>query len=187
MNSRVVPCEIWKTIPRFSGYYQASSLGRIRSVTRSFLNTLGRFRVFHGKILKPVKVGNGGEGYWAVTLCKSRKKSLLCKVHQLVLEAFVGFRPEGMECRHLDGNKNNNQLDNICWGTKEENDQDNVRLGVFSGTNNPRAKVSEDDVREIREMYDSGRYSQSKLGKMYGVGQDTISSIVRRETWSHIT
>jgi hypothetical protein len=52
-------------------------------------------------------------------------------VHTLVLLAFVGPCPAGMECRHLDGNQKNNLLDNICWGTYLENAADMRRHGRF--------------------------------------------------------
>lgn len=45
-------------------------------------------------------------------------------IHRLLLEAFVGPRPQGMVCRHLDGDSLNNDLDNLCWGTYLENTQD---------------------------------------------------------------
>src|SRR5436309_3088927 len=52
-----------------------------------------------------VTVRRGGQSYWRT-------------VHRLVLEAFVGPRLPGMECRHLDGNTKNNRLSNICWGSR---------------------------------------------------------------------
>lgn len=66
-------------------------------------------------------------------------------VHRLVLEAFVGPCPEGMECRHLDGNPGNNRLDNLAWGTRKENYEDSVEHGTAYGISREnRARMSAD-------------------------------------------
>jgi len=65
-------------------------------------------------------------GYVKMALfCDGRAR--VASLHHLVLEAFVGPRPEGMQCRHLDGNKENNCQWNLRWGTPMENGQDRVR------------------------------------------------------------
>jgi len=51
-------------------------------------------------------------------------------VHQLVLETFVGPRPEGRQCRHLNGNSLDNRLENLSWGTASEDNYDRVRHGT---------------------------------------------------------
>jgi hypothetical protein len=51
-------------------------------------------------------------------------------VHRLVLAAFVGPCPEGMEVRHLDGNPANTRLANLRYGTHSENELDKVRHGT---------------------------------------------------------
>jgi hypothetical protein len=67
-------------------------------------------------------------GYAVVSLCKNGQGGNR-RVHRLVLEAFVGPCPEGMQCRHLDGDPTNNRPANLCWGTPAENGADAVRLG----------------------------------------------------------
>lgn len=67
-------------------------------------------------------------GYRRTTISKDgRKRSRL--VHHLVLEAFVGLRGEGQECRHLNGDPGDNRLENLCWGSSSENSFDVVRHG----------------------------------------------------------
>lgn len=82
-----------------------------------------------GRLLKarprtPSRTGNIPYLAVAVFANGSRKERY---VHHLVLEAFVGPRPEHMEARHLDGDHANNRLDNLSWGTKEENGKDKIR------------------------------------------------------------
>jgi hypothetical protein len=103
--------EEWKTIPQFPDY-QASSLGRIRSVDR-FLKD-GRFR--RGIILKPWQASGG---YWQVSLGQSFKTS----VHRLIAFAFHGFPPiDKNEVAHLNGNNQDNRPENLCWASKSENE-----------------------------------------------------------------
>lgn len=64
-----------------------------------------------------------------VYLTRNSKK-MTAKVHQLVLEAFVGPRPEGMVTRHLNGDPSDNRLTNLAWGTHAENNADTVQHGT---------------------------------------------------------
>lgn len=100
------------------------------------------------------------------------------RVHNLVLCAFIGPRPEGMEARHLDGNPLNSALSNLCWGTPIENTADKRRYGRW-GT-----KLTEDDVQAIRELASSCR--QMDLATVFQVSHGTISAIITRRTWRHV-
>ena len=88
--------------------YLVSRLGQVYSTKRK------------GRILRPAK--NSG-GYFCVVLC-SGGQTCLRAIHRLVLETYRSDCPAGMECRHLDGNKENNYISNLCWGTRKENTQD---------------------------------------------------------------
>ena len=106
-------------------------------------------------------------------------------VHKIILETFVGKRPEGLVCRHLNGNPLDNRLENICWGTQQENAQDAIRHGTAvclrRGEEHVAAKLSNDDVKNIRRLYKEG-YLQRELGDLYGVTQRHISDIVNWQT-----
>lgn len=104
--------ETWASIPRFGGRYDVSSHGRLRRGE---------------KILQP---GVGDTGYRAARLVDADGHRRLYKVHRLVLEAFVGSCPEGQESRHLDGDRLNNHLENLAWGTRSENAMDRSRHGT---------------------------------------------------------
>lgn len=112
--------------------------------------------------------------------------TLTTYIHKLVLETFVGPRPEGMECRHLDGNPANNQLDNLAWGTPVENAADRTRHGTQPhGSRNSASKLVEADILEIRRLASEG-LAHAKIGKRFGLGQGAISAIVRRDSWKHV-
>ena len=100
---------------------------------------------------------------------------------------------------NLDGNPQNNKLDNLQWGTASENQLDKIAHGTSNhgltynqGENQGLHKLTGKQVLEIRRLYalilSSGQkqYSQRKLASMFGVQQPTIKNIVNRKTWRHI-
>ncbi len=108
-------------------------------------------------------------------------------IHRLVLEAFVGKRPKGMECRHLDDDPLNNNLSNLCWGTRQENVNDAMRNNrLVKGENYPKAKLTDHSVREIRAMYVPRLISQRELARKYGVTQSVIQLILTYKAWKHV-
>lgn len=114
--------EIWLSVVGYEGYYEVSSQGRVRSVSR----WTKRGCHLEGRVLKPAAMKAYGHLHvdlWADGAHETRL------VHHLVMEAFVGPRPEGMETRHLDGDAANNRLGNLTYGTSSENSYDVVRHG----------------------------------------------------------
>jgi len=126
--------EIWKPIPDWEEY-EVSNLGRVRSLDR-----VRRQGLFKGKVLKPCIVGGG---YHAVGLRHPFIKYRMYKIHKLVLSVFVGPRPKGKETRHLDGDKTNNKLSNLCYGTKKQNEKDRIKHGTTFRSAKTRQKQSE--------------------------------------------
>lgn len=109
-------------------------------------------------------------------------------VHRLVLEAFVGPRPAGGECRHLDGNKHNNVLANLCWGTRLENEADRKAHGTIArGEKHGRSKLTEWMVKEIRALYAAGDVTRAELARGYKVSQFTIGMVLKRTYWAHVS
>lgn len=149
------------------------------------INTLGQVWSWHRlKYLKTATV----YGYHYVTLCIGGKKCTK-RIHVLVLENFRGKKPNGCEARHLDGNKDNNKLSNLKWGTKKENGQDKIKHGtskINKGVKHGRHKLDEDDIRMIDLLYSSGLHTQQYLGAVFKVGQSVISRIVNKKVWKHV-
>ena len=121
--------EVWKAIEGFEDSYEVSDQGRVRSKDRIIGGPHGDRR-WKGKLLSPPV---SGPGYRMATL-RRRGSVRNVTVHTLVLEAFVGPRPEGLVCRHLDGDPLNNRLENLRWGTPEENSQDSIQHGTHHQT-----------------------------------------------------
>lgn len=135
-----------------------------------------------------LKLNINRDGYLRVNLYHNRR-SHKCDVHRLVCGAFHGSCPEGLECRHMNGNRTDNRDENLVWGTPAENQADRVQHGTMNplrGEKHHAAKLTENDVRAIRKTYATGNISQPQLAKLYGVGRWQIGRIVRRQDWKHV-
>lgn len=170
---------IWKTIPKYKDLYIVSNMGQVQRILNRYGNPSQR-------ILRQTPDGNN---YLQVTLCKNgiRKKH---KVHKLVLISFIGPRPLGLQCRHLDGNKQNNKLTNLKWGTRSENEKDKIKHGTFNhrsplGSKHGMSKLTKKDVIKIKIMLNSCE-NQHVIADIFGVHHSNISCIKRGITWRHI-
>lgn len=111
--------ERWLAVPGYEGRYEISDHGRVRSL----LAWRGRPGP---RIINPTC---DTHGYPTVSLYRDGERTTI-GVHRLVLEAFVGPRPDELLTRHLDGDPSNNRLDNLTYGTSTENHVDQVRHGT---------------------------------------------------------
>lgn len=132
--------EVWRPIPGYEGYYEASSLGAIRSVPREVTYRDGRRYTYPGKVLTP---SDNGCGYQVVTLSKSKLSKKVRFVHHLVMEAFVGKRPPGLDTCHRDNDKTNNKLSNLRYDTRESNLSDSSTLAEFCQRGHPISGANE--------------------------------------------
>lgn len=132
--------ERWLPVVGWEGIYEVSDQGRVRSVPREAVRR-NRYGVeqtfkFKGRVmaLRPDP--------WGRLRVNLRRPGIAVdrKVHQLVLEAFVGPRPEGMLGLHWDDDKSNNRLENLRWGTYSENLHDAVRNGIHKEANKTHCK-----------------------------------------------
>ena len=177
----ISPKEKWNPVPDYEGLYSVSDRGRVRSHDRRVWDSNGWWRQIHGRVLSPGRLYNGY--LLCVFSVDSVRKNY--RVHHLVLEAFVGPRPAGMEARHLDGNPQNNQLKNLQWGTKKQNGADKILHGnSCRGEKHNKARLTENNVHEIRRHLNVGRWSQQKIATVFGVARPTISHINRGATWA---
>lgn len=113
--------EIWKDIPRYEGIYQASTFGRIRSIDRK-ITTNGNCKIVHqrsrtGRILVQ-REQNGG--YYIVSISVNGKRKV-CTVHRLVAKTFLDNTNNFRDVNHKDGNKKNNNIDNLEWISHSDN------------------------------------------------------------------
>lgn len=106
--------------------------------------------------------------------------------HRLVLEAFVGPCPDGMEACHNNGDRTDNRIENLRWDTAKANQADRKKHGTYlCGEAVPYAKLTADKVREIRRRAEGGE-KQAALAREFGVGDPQIHRIIKRERWAHV-
>ncbi len=104
-------------------------------------------------------------------------------IHKLVLEAFIGKCPNGLEGCHNDGNVKNNSLPNLRWDTHQSNIDDCVKHGVLPwGSHCKKSKLTDDQVAEIRLLRALGEKIVD-LGIRYGVHSSHISRIANNKMW----
>ncbi|WP_430393757.1 NUMOD4 motif-containing HNH endonuclease [Brevibacterium paucivorans] len=160
--------EKWLPVPGHENDYMVSDHGRIWSHAR-------------GRVLRPTKRARGG--HLVVTL-----KGRQWRVHRVVMLAFIGPPPEGMEVCHQDGDPENNHLSNLRYDTHAANVNDRRRHGThLRGVDIGIAtRFTEDDVRIIRVLHSEG-LSYQKIADMYGIrDRHHIKKIVKRKIWAWV-
>lgn len=136
--------------------------------------------VRYGVSLLPRKCALSKMGYWFFSyydLKAHRNRPIY--IHQLVLKTFVGPCPEDMEIRHLDGNSQNNHLNNLKYGTRSENRIDSLDHGTHV-----TQKLREEDVLDI--LAQPNHITHIALAEKYGVVPATIAKVRNGFTWKHV-
>lgn len=169
-----------RPVPGYEGIYRVWNTGLVQS---SRLPGSGR----PSNTWRDLIPRRQGSGHLAVQLCMNGVAKN-CRVHALVLTAFVGPCPDGMEgCHDPDPDPSNNSLDNLRWDTRKSNSIDSKKHGRFRfGADRAHAKLTEEKVHEIRRLYRQGGLRQVDIGLMFGITQATVGKIVRRLKWAHI-
>ena len=156
--------ETWLPVVGYDGHYDVSDHGRIWSRKSK-------------KILKATPCKREGRPW--VVLSKDGKPRH-CKVYTLVLTAFVGPRPDGLQARHLDGDAANSRLDNLRWGTPAENQADKIRHGTTSrGEKSALATLTQAKVDAIRADTRLHRV----IAQDYGINESTVTRIRNFTRW----
>lgn len=148
--------EVWKEIEGYEGYYEVSSFGRVRSIDRYVKGRWDAQIFCASRFMKCKRVKNG---YLHVKLTKDgeRKEPL---VHRLVASAFIP-NPEGLEqVNHIDGDKTNNNVDNLEWCSASQNQLHSRRV-LKRICGHPRKPVI---CLENRKVYESAHHAARDLG-----------------------
>jgi len=165
---------MWKEIPNCDDGYLISSDGEVKSLKR-----------YHKSDSRILRHKPGKYGYRYLTLYKDGHK-LTKKIHRLVAEAFLPNPHNKKEVNHIDGDKNNNCLENLEWATSSENKYHCYRIGLRDnhGEGSPAAKLNKFQVKRIRLLYGIIKKPRLKtIAKLFGVCDANISSIIRNKTW----
>lgn len=142
--------ETWKPIPGYEGEYEVSDHGKVRSLTRYVPAKDGRTTLRKGRVLKPCPHKSG---HVRVGLGRGKREY----VHRLVLKAFKGACPIGLEACHADDNPVNNHIDNLRWASRSANVYDQVRNGIHHEAAKTHCKHGHEFTEENTRIRRSGR------------------------------
>lgn len=140
--------ELWKDIDGYRGIYQISNKGNVRSLDRIVSHAHdNRSRKFKGVVLKPVRAKN--TDHLSVQLSTPVLGAKRFFIHLLVLKTFGPPKPDGnYECLHINGQADDNRIENLRWGTRSENIRDAVRMGTHSETRKTHCKFNHEYTDE---------------------------------------
>ena len=161
--------EVWAKVPDYEQFYEISNHGRFARLRPD------------GRMIRKL---NSCTPYLSVSvksLNKMPQKSLY--IHTLVAKVFIGERPDGLVIRHLDGNKYNNRVDNLSYGTVQQNYEDVVKHKTHRHENNGRALLSERCVMAIKYLHAQKLVCSADLAKAFDITDSAICAIVKGRNW----
>jgi len=173
--------ENWKPIPGYEGY-EVSDLGRVRTYKVFVPRVVGKEAYWAiGDTPKLMTIRDATNQYQVVSICNKGKKELRT-VHRLVLRAFVGPCPPGMECCHLNDDRRDNRLCNLKWDTKSANQK---QITSRTGSKNKKALLTEDKVLQIWQWYALGELP-AHIAPRFNVDRCTVEAIIAGRNWWHV-
>lgn len=160
--------EEWRPVVGYEGMYEVSDMGNVRSLDRTISQAARSGKVYEkailGHLLRP---GRMPSGHMSVSLGRRNSRC----VHDLVLTAFEGPRPEGQEARHLDGDPANNRRGNLAWSSRGDNSRDK------KWHNLPRtSKLRPPEISLIKKALARGEV-QAAIARDFDVSPSTIHLI----------
>lgn len=158
--------KIWKPVKGFEGRYEVSNKGQVRGLKRSSL-------------LAPTIKANG---YHSVKLYDGSKYTHKY-IHRLVAEAYLDNPESKRTVNHLDGNKGNNDSDNLQWTTHSENHLHAYSTGLKEKkSSRGNTKLNDFEVSEVRLLLARG-VTQKDIAEKFGVTRSCIADISSGRSW----
>jgi hypothetical protein len=165
----------YKDIPEMPGY-RAGNDGSVWSCKRRAGNPRWVIDPANWRELKPRFSKTDGRACFSISV-NGKAKPILRSV--LVLSAFAGKRPEGMLACHNDGNPTNDRAGNLRWDTPKGNLADMLKHKTkLYGERSPRAKLSNSDVKSMRQMWQEGNHTLRQLASIFGLSHNYVHSVV---------
>jgi hypothetical protein len=168
---------IWKHIDGTDKHYEISNTGLVR--------TTGSRRYPRGHLFSLWAEKNR----YLFTSCRNNGKTVQIYAHKAVAKAFIPNPDNKRTVNHKDCNKFNNNVNNLEWCTNAENLQHAHGNGLMhtpKGEKSGLSKLTELQVKEIREKYKWRKAYQRELAKEYGISQSAISLIISGKNWKHM-
>lgn len=175
---RNIKGEIWKDIPDFEGIYQASNLGRIKSITSDRATTFGNIGKY-GKIciMKSyiIKKGYCRISFWKKINNRMNVRGFL--VHRLIAKTFIQNPENKRYINHKNGIKTDNRVENLEWVTNQEN-IDHKMMYLFKSKSKILLKFTKKEIKEIKKMNNLG-FSLRKIAKIFNTYHSDIGYVIK--------
>lgn len=171
--------EIWKDIEGFNGFYKVSDCGNVKSLGGTCGTVIRKEKIRKTSLTK--------DGYVKVRLSRNGNDKTV-RVHRLVAEAFIPNPLKKETVNHIDGNKQNNNVDNLEWADRSEQMYHAYKHNLknpMAGTKNSNSKLTLEQVQQIRKTYirNSKECGTVALAKKYGVTNRVIGLIVNKKSY----
>lgn len=175
--------EMWRPVVGYEGLYEVSDLGRVRSLM--YPTCHGARRRDLPKVLRVHRTAKPRVGHVRLVLCRDGAEKMFF-VHRLVLAAFRGPCPAGMQAAHLDGQPAHNVLMNLEWVTPKVNHSHKLLHGTHRfGDTAPRRTLHGKDIPEIRRRRLNGE-TLAALAREFGVQRAALCKVMKGLRWKHI-
>jgi hypothetical protein len=166
----------WSSVVGYEGLYEVSDSGMVRRIPGY---RCPNYRVLSSNL--------NTYGYPKVHLCKENKRKTR-NIHRLVAEAFIPNPGNKPQVNHINGDKEDNRVENLEWVTPKENTQHALKRGLANkreGSHNGYSKLNEEDVKEIFSLRQKG-FSNSEISNRFNVDPSLISKVCGKTIWKHV-
>lgn len=175
--------EKWKPVVGYEGLYEVSNLGRVKSLERHIVA-----RQYNRKLDEHIlHTYDNGRGYQILSLNKDGQQTNH-KVHRIVAEAFIPNPNNYPVVNHKDGNKKNNNVDNLEWTTHQQNTKHAIETGLLTPLSGEQVychKLTWGDIMYIRKYFKTRdkMYGGEALSKKFNVSASTIIRAAKGLSW----
>lgn len=161
--------EEWREIEGYDGLYLISDKGRVKSLPRTL--QFGKNKRTTKEVF--LSGSNNGNGYRYVTLCSDGIQTREY-IHRLVAKAFLPNPEEKEEVNHKNGDKQDNELENLEWATRLENQRHAYDTGLAKGNIDELSLTAK---RMIIDLAESRKYTNVELSEVFGISKSKINKI----------
>lgn len=130
---------------------------------------------------------------WFVTDLNKNKNQKTILIHRLIAQTFIPNSENKLEVNHIDGNKQNNNIENLEWCTKSENHKHAFKIGLckpnnIKGDDHSCSKLNSFQVKKIKKIFKNNNIwgLKTKIAKEKNISPCTISDIIYGRSWKHI-